>query len=238
MARRFRRRRMRRPRRRFRRGRRRKFRRSRPIAFRGGNSWRKIGKFRYCGEISINAGSASKASHTFNLNSMFDPDTSGGGHQPLGFDQAMEMYDHYTVVWARIKVQEVFNTTGSTVPAYFGIVISDNGTAVSSAASVSHLLEQYGVGAVTQAGFVYGPHPRHGPNTAVTKQINMRKYFNVPSVLGPGRFQGTAGAGPTESVFAEIFCASIHGNDPGIHEFLVTVDFLAVLAEPKHINQS
>jgi len=37
-------------------------------------------------------------------NGIFDPQVSLGGHQPLGFDQLMAIYDHWVVKSSRIKV--------------------------------------------------------------------------------------------------------------------------------------
>lgn len=36
--------------------------------------------------------------NVFNLNSIFDPDRTGGGHQPYGFDQLVAMYNRYRVL--------------------------------------------------------------------------------------------------------------------------------------------
>ena len=44
------------------------------------------------------------------LNSLFDPNLSGLGHQPRGFDQLMAVYEKYTVVAAKITVCYVSNT--------------------------------------------------------------------------------------------------------------------------------
>ncbi|WP_219929646.1 hypothetical protein, partial [Achromobacter pulmonis] len=38
--------------------------------------------------------------HIFRANSVYDPDESGVGHQPTGFDQLMEFFQYYTVVAA------------------------------------------------------------------------------------------------------------------------------------------
>lgn len=38
-------------------------------------------------------------------NSMFDPDFTGGGHQPMGFDQMMVFFSRYIVIRSNIEVQ-------------------------------------------------------------------------------------------------------------------------------------
>jgi len=50
----------------------------------------------------------------FNLNSLQDPDRTGGGHQPLGFDQYSAFYSKYKVFKAKITVQAA-SSTGNTM---------------------------------------------------------------------------------------------------------------------------
>jgi len=42
--------------------------------------------------------------HQYNLNSLYDPDRSGGGHQPLGFDQLAALYNRYRVYGCKWKI--------------------------------------------------------------------------------------------------------------------------------------
>lgn len=43
------------------------------------------------------AATTNPAIRNFRANGMFDPDATGIGHQPRGFDQLMALYDHYIV---------------------------------------------------------------------------------------------------------------------------------------------
>lgn len=44
---------------------------------------------------------------TFSMNSMFDPNTSGAGLQPVGFDQWVTMYSYYQVYGSSCKVEAI-----------------------------------------------------------------------------------------------------------------------------------
>lgn len=46
----------------------------------------------------INPALSPSTVQTFNLNSVFDPDRSGTGHQPRGYDQLAALYDRYRVL--------------------------------------------------------------------------------------------------------------------------------------------
>lgn len=59
----------------------------------------------------------------YNLNSLFDPDRTGGGHQPYGFDTLASIYNRYRVLRTRYKI--IFGASSMTY--HVGIVLS-NGT--------------------------------------------------------------------------------------------------------------
>ena len=59
----------------------------------------------------------------FGTNCLFDPWLTVGGHQPLYFDQVAAIYQHYTVMKARMKVTIVPNTVDAYVS---GILIDDD----------------------------------------------------------------------------------------------------------------
>lgn len=74
---------------------------------------RLITKVKYVETVALSC-SLTATSYEFRLNSIFDPNYTGGGHQPLGHDQLATLYNRYRVfkcAW-RIKAQ----STGSNAP--------------------------------------------------------------------------------------------------------------------------
>jgi len=65
---------------------------------------RKKINLRYCDEILV-TGAGTVGVHTFRLNSMFDPDYTATGHQPMGRDQWAAFYGRYVVANAVIKAE-------------------------------------------------------------------------------------------------------------------------------------
>lgn len=63
-----------------------------------------ITKLRYCDTIQLTSTLGSIATNVFNANSIFDPDATGVGHQPLYRDQYAAIYDQYTVLGSKITV--------------------------------------------------------------------------------------------------------------------------------------
>jgi len=70
---------------------------------------------KYCSSkaYTTGAGGIVGATNTYQLNGLFDPDTTGVGHQPYGFDQITPFYAAYTVrrAWANITVTGVDDTS-------------------------------------------------------------------------------------------------------------------------------
>lgn len=75
--------------------------------------------FAYIGLVeSVFVGSGSY--YTFAINNVFDPDFSGGGLQPLGFDQYAQFYGRYKVKGFSAEISFASATTsGILVGAYF-----------------------------------------------------------------------------------------------------------------------
>lgn len=74
----------------------------------------------------------------FRMNSIFDPDFSLGGHQPMWRDNYASIYENYRVLGSKITVKfcpSVWSYNGSFGPIIAGIVGSDDTTGFSSVAS-------------------------------------------------------------------------------------------------------
>lgn len=63
-----------------------------------------LSTFKYNQTISFTVASAAAGQNVFKLNGMFDPDTTGTGHQPYGFDQMLNIYQRYVVLRTRVIV--------------------------------------------------------------------------------------------------------------------------------------
>lgn len=74
-----------------------------------------------------NAGGTVANDHLHNLNSVFDPDRTGVGHQPLGYDQMSAFYGKYRVLSVTARV--TFMNGQATYGAFGGLVASNNTTA-------------------------------------------------------------------------------------------------------------
>lgn len=85
---------------------------------------------RYYDYKTPSASATTLAGYHFKANGIYDPDTTGIGHQPLGFDQYTPIYNHWVVIGARLKATFTYrDDVGDTVhPIMVGIYDDDDGT--------------------------------------------------------------------------------------------------------------
>ncbi len=81
-------------------------------------------KLKYNTAINLVSGTGTFISHTFRGNGLFDPDQSGAGGQPRGYDQWSAMYTRYTGLACKITVRVIphVNQGG---PCILGVVPTD-----------------------------------------------------------------------------------------------------------------
>lgn len=192
-----------------------------------------MAKLRYVDYITIDPPSAGVASYVFRATSLFDPDVTGTGHQPMGFDQLMNRYDHYTVVGAKLTAQFMPVSAANLVPGLLGCLLSDTGTRVASATSISHLLEHPGRGSIANTGVLL---PKDY-NARVIKKFSSKKFFGKKTI-NENDYRGTNAASPTENAFFEVYVATVGTNNPDLTTLLVTIDYIALFTEPKPLAQS
>ncbi len=79
-------------------------------------------KLKYRERVNLTGTSGNQV---YRMNSLFDPNFTGGGSQPLGFDQWKTFYGHYQVLGSAIKIVTLNN---SAVPAVMALYPSIDST--------------------------------------------------------------------------------------------------------------
>lgn len=105
---------------------------------------RVVRTMRFCNSLALNSSTtqaACGAENVWRLNSCFDPDLTGGTHQPYGFDQMAGLYAKYTVMSVKIRII-VSNASGS-LPAAIGIIVQPpTSTFVLTGVALSDVIEK------------------------------------------------------------------------------------------------
>lgn len=189
--------------------------------------------FNYSEKVTMNAplGGAT-ASYFYSCNSLYDPNRSAAGHQPLGFDQYLGiLYDHYVVIGAKITV--TWMAQDATLPGaniICAILTRDTNTSTSD---ITQAIEQ----GRTTYGFLGSADGRNS-TLSLTQKVNPAKWLGRSNPLSDPQLKGSVAGNPQEECFFELLMASLNGDDPPSTDLLVTIQYKAVLIEPVRLAQS
>lgn len=84
-------------------------------------------RMRYLARLTLNPTNDIGAVHLLRPDSIFDPDSTGGGHQPWGHDQLTPLYTKYRVVACKMKFKFIPFST-NVVPLAVGATIRRDGS--------------------------------------------------------------------------------------------------------------
>ena len=192
----------------------------------------KVVKLRYCTTISRNPALGVASTYIFRANSLFDPDFSSIGHQPMGFDQWATFYDHYTVVGSKITANFMSsNSSATTGSAIVGVYLKDSSAAITD---VTTLMEQ------TNVGYKVMTASAAGQKATVSKGFSTKKFFGIRDIRDNRQLLGAPmSQNPTEDAYFHVFVGPTDGGtDPDTVHIVVTIEFMAILTERKALGQS
>lgn len=193
---------------------------------------------RYCQGFLLQptAGSVATALQRFRANSIYDPDQSGTGHQPLGHDQWAAFYDHYVVLGSKIKCTFNYGEAVNAAPLIAAISLEDT-TNITPATVASSITEQ-GKAPFKFLGMTQG---KQGPVT-VYNTYSCKKFNNVKDVKDNIDTLGGLFAGdPPESTYFTV-SVSQYADTVASTSDIVTcyaeIDYIVLCSEPKFLPQS
>lgn len=187
-------------------------------------------RLRYVENITMNPGAVgAQAIQYFSANGMYDPYFTGVGHQPLGFDQYMTMYDHFVVTQSKCTAYMHNQETSDTV--VLGIFLNDdtNTLAVSTAQQNEQPNTKWRYLSPTGSG---------GDAGTVTKTFNARKDLGRKSPLSDPQLKGSTSSNPSEQMYYSIYIGPISSVDSIAQELQVVIEYTGWLIEPKDLVQS
>ncbi len=189
-----------------------------------------IRKLRYSDSVILNAPTAAAVNHFFSANGMFDPDITGIGHQPLGFDQYMLMYDHYKVIGSKITITPLGNPGTDTADNQQIITLSLDDD-ITANTNIHNMIEQ---GLVSWR--LLNPGGSSAPRS-LTKGFSQKRYFSNRKAAET--MVGSVSANPSEQAFFNIGTAALNGSgDPVSIAVLVVIDYIVSFTERKTLASS
>lgn len=183
--------------------------------------------------VTVNPTSTIMDVHVFSANGLYDPDITGVGHQPRGFDQLMTMYDHYTVVGAKITVS-FLPTLASSVNqnAVVGIALKDSPSFPTDA-------NEYLEGRNVAFRYISNTSGSVSAPVRVTKNCSVSKFLGIKGLMSSSIARGTVSTNPTEQVYFHIFCDNVdNSSELNVMNASVYIEYMVVFTEPKQPTQS
>lgn len=186
---------------------------------------------RYATAVAIDPVIASIGGKVFSCNGLYDPDISGVGHQPYLFDQMVLLYNHYTVINARMRATFFSKNNNASTSTYLVGVQIRSGTTITGTPST--MIEQ------GESNWSYLSQGDGSKSlVTVTKKINLSRWLNQ-KVLEEDGNAGTAGANPFEEVYFHVFaCAADFASNPDSLTCQITIEYDTVWHEKKALTGS
>lgn len=189
--------------------------------------------FRYYQEFQLDPTLISPAPYTFSANGLYDPNITGIGHQPRGFDQLMSLYDHFVVVGVKARFE--FENRCNCASAV-SVVVHDSSSTLTDVEDIG----EYKVAKHVTVGGENGTNA-HSTIKSITMKLNPNKFLGRSKPLSDSQLKGSTFANPVEQAFFSIYQWPVNNVgiiDPPAAQCRVWLDYTAVLIEPKLPSKS
>lgn len=168
--------------------------------------------------VQIQAMSTSSTGYNnffFRLNSVYDPNYTGGGHQPTAFDNWAAFYVYYRVMRTKAKVTICDGPTGVGNSAAFAIRPTISTATQSTLQQVSEDARAQCKG--------YNPN---GPPQSLEGEYDIRSLFGVTKDLyGQEPFSATVTTNPSKEFYLGIYVENMNGLG-GTFQLIVELEYI------------
>jgi hypothetical protein len=184
---------------------------------------------KYADLYSESLATVTGTNQVMNLNSIFDPDRTGTGHQPYGYDQLAALYNRYRVLAVDYKI-----TFHAEALGFYIVVLPSNGvlaTAITNQASYT-LASESPRSQVRCQGV--------GANDVIirgTIKLNELNGTTLTEYLADDRFQAIFGSNPTELILLNVGTYNQNGSTLVV-DFTIELIYHCDIHDPIMLTQS
>jgi hypothetical protein len=178
------------------------------------------GKLNYS---SMNELTGSSGNYVYTLNGLYDPDISGGGAQPTGFDEYMAMYNHYRVTSCSVRA---IVSLSSAVPTAFCLTpYRNSGTPPASFRDALALGGPFGLISTSA-----------GASVELNLHVDVARWqgYNLDSV----NYAGSASANPTLLFYFGVFHESVDGSTSHSMNAVLRITYTVKFYDRKPLSRS
>lgn len=166
--------------------------------------------------------------YVFSANGLYDPDISGTGIQPMGFDQMMVFYEHYTVFEATCEVT-FRNFTTNISPIVFLAARGDT-TNVPDAQTVMT------TGNTVSTQLM--PASVDGSLKKLKMHLRIGPFLGFDDLMDSNVARGDVASNPSEGAFFHVGAFQNETLTAGTVQFQVRISYRAVFTEPRIVTPS
>lgn len=186
-------------------------------------------QLRYCTSVTLSDAIGGVLDlHAFSANSIYDPDVTGVGHQPMGRDQWEIFYNHYRVLSSRITIQAGQGSPAAGAPIMTGCYLADDVTVPSTWTTIAE--------AGRDACKMNIPANQ---DILKLKQNYIQSKFYKGQGANQSNLGAAMGASPSEQAYYIIYAQAADELSTFVSRtYSVTIDYKVCFSEPKDLVAS
>jgi len=179
-----------------------------------------ITTLRYHDFNNLNSTTGTVANYLYRLNSVFDPDFTSTGHQPMYRDLLATIYDHYAVISTKAIIK--FVNTSTTISFICGCIIDDDSTidtnrdALCEQTHGEHVLLPPLAGSLSSHTFI--------------QRWDVRKYLGIDPFTSE-TYKTSVGSNPTDTSFLGIWGVDAELSATATISFDIELEFTVLWTE-------
>lgn len=190
----------------------------------------RFAKLRYVYSGTISSVLGGIGTQYFRANSIYDPDYTGLGGQPMGHDTYEALYDKYIVVGSKLSV-DWSNTQAN--DGKYNMVVGNFLTDTPTYPYTTY------TGAIEAKKGNYRNIIFQRNSVRTKSYFSTKKYFNIKDVKdNVGVYGALFGANPQEPAYFLLWAQSKDGSTSNSVQITAIIDYIILLQEPKTLSQS
>lgn len=198
-----------------------------------GMPFAKLATLRYSETVNLAGTAGILQRYAFSANSVYDPNNTGGGHQPMGYDQWTTLYNKYVVLGSKIIVRMIpnFNGVGQIGSGVAGVHLSDGPTPPYSTAN-EYIESRKGTWRIIN----WNGGLLDISQTIMVSKFSAKKFFNVKDVRDNQDLRSTTGKNPDTRAYFIVWLDSPMVDTQ--YSAIVTIDYIVSFSDPVNLPKS
>lgn len=191
----------------------------------------------YSDHYTLNPGAGTYTGQIHRLNSLFDPDYTGVGHQPRGFDQLALLYSRYRVNAVKVEVvPEPLAGADTTPNAWWTYLVGEDIPAF----TMSDYEFEENPERVCPVYMVGNFNNKNG--TAISPKMvwycKLKDIYRNKDIQDDYDTTALVSGNPSRTVYGSLVVGAKGGGDPPATYFQVTLTYYCTFLKPKYVSGS